>query len=138
MNHTRKRNAWIVAAALALAVSDAVASSDTPSWEEAQAASPHTLTEQERIDLERRAASGESALKSPEGIYVPEPGSPDKGDERRAAPAKPAPPAPPADAGERPAMPPVPADAAESRDDAGARNDVAPRKRDIPVDRKRG
>jgi hypothetical protein len=183
-NRNGKRHAWLLASAVGLGLSGgAFASSDTPTMEEMLAASPNRLTVQEREDLERRAASGESARLAPEGTYTPNAAAADprvaatdvttgttgsatdaanaksraQGDARRATPAIPATPATPADPGVAPASPATPAtpavpshksevppttatpaDQADSRDDAGARNDVAPRKREVPVDRERG
>jgi hypothetical protein len=72
MNWKRKRNAWVLASAVGLAISGgALASGSTPTWEEALASSPNRLTAAEQADLERRAASGESALQAPAGTYSP-------------------------------------------------------------------
>jgi hypothetical protein len=72
MNWKRNRNAWLLASAVGLAVSGgAMASGSTPTWDDALAASPHRLTAAEQADLEKRAASGESARKAPEGTYGP-------------------------------------------------------------------
>jgi hypothetical protein len=177
MHWNRKRRAWLLASAMDLAPSGgAFASGDTPTMEEMLAASPNRLTVQEREDLERRAASGESAGQAPEGTYGPS-AAPEasvaatdraqapagattgrastsaKGEARRATPATLATPATPAAPGVAPAIPvtpavssgkvdvpttEIPADKADSRDGAGARNDVAPRKSEVPADRKRG
>jgi hypothetical protein len=62
----------LIAAALGLATAGSViAGGDTPTWSDALEASPNRLTPAEEADLAARAASGESALQAPAGVYSP-------------------------------------------------------------------
>jgi hypothetical protein len=71
MSEHRERSAWIIGAAFAVIAASASAGGDTPTWADALEASPNRATPAEQAQLEARAASGESALEAPPGVYTP-------------------------------------------------------------------